>query len=328
MQRRLQCCLMRVARLHSAALMHNTNGWLMISCRTVHITESEAQSLVHLSEALFSDEANALGVCLPDTSLNLDGESGEGDLYTETLTTEKYMDVLVSSPTQIDTSGNVSASSTDLMMPLTQAVQELKLCQQREDQRAISAALSTAMCALMGSSSSPSSAAAAELLLAGADLKAIISDGTIRHMCIEDKCMSRCDFSTLSLLSVQANRVDFSRSLFYAAAFHNCVFRNCSFEGCVLKELRCLGDVCFDGCSFCFANISLRIPHEKPRRISVSSAATEGVGRYSAEHAVIFNRCDFDLCDFDGCDTLPASCFTNCTNTHLAAKFSSCVRTS
>lgn len=249
--------------------------------------ERRARLFSRLSGAMFADEAAALS--LPFTQNDTDDAS-------------QFLPSSSSSPPDCE-SERVAESDGDLLL-FSRAVRDLSVCPRAGNSPG---ALAAAVCAFIASDASGMNRAASELLLAGADVKALLSDGAIRDLRIVQKCMSQCDFSTVSFLSIHAEEVDFSRSLFYGAVFHDCVFVRCCFDGCVLKELRCSGSVRFEDCSLRFANIVLR----------VSSGGKAAPGR------LVFDRCDFDLADFSGSDSLPARCFTGCYNTSLAAKFSS-----
>ncbi|ORC87619.1 uncharacterized protein TM35_000212250 [Trypanosoma theileri] len=308
-----------------------------------HMTEEEAQLLAQLSEALLQDEANALAVSLPENNSvdsnsnnsnnnNNNNNNSEGESWMTQLSSQDYMELAMNpiipqreTPELQDggnnnnkekennnnnnNGSNVLASSVE-ESSLSRAMRDV-LQSSRSDE--MSAALAGAVCAFLTTPATLVNRAASELLLSGTDVKALLSDGTLRGLCMEEKCLSQCDFSTVSFLSVSARSVDFSRSVFYAAVFHDSVFVNCSFDGCVMKELRCSGHVRFEGCSFRFAHIVLR-------GSSLSSPATAGKKR-EKRSGVLFDRCEFDLCDFDGSDAIPQSCFVDCVNTDLASKF-------
>nr|CCC48767.1 conserved hypothetical protein [Trypanosoma vivax Y486] len=310
-------CIVRPLFTATAGQQLQTAGQFVVS-------EEDSRIFAQLSEALFTDESRKLSIELPASDL-MEEDTGEvlpSAKYTDAtaLTTPHNLDsgknVAVSGNTPAgDVSQPISAANTT---PLARAVQELSHCAPEH----YSTTLSTALSALMASEPSLSNRAASELLVTGADLRAILPDGAMRHLEIRNKCLTRCDFSTVSLLSVSAACVDFSRSLFYAAAFHNCVFVDCCFDGCVLKELRCLGNVRFERCSFCFAAIALRGIHKSSHTLCAQPrAAGNRTTRRWDGGTVVFDRCDFDLSDFDGSEYIPACSFIDCTNTHLAAKF-------
>ncbi|KEG07646.1 hypothetical protein DQ04_09191010 [Trypanosoma grayi] len=287
------------------------------------VSEEEAQLLAQLSGALFRDEANALSVPLPEISSstsggNLMGLNDDTESWQTQLSSEDCMDAALDPLPQQELhhdelkqghqlqSENVSSGG---MSSFAHAMRSVVAC---GDSGNASTALAAALCAVMTSEATVANRAVSELLLRGTDVKAVLPDGTLRGVCIEQKCLSQCDFSTLSFLSVRATGVDFSRSLFYASIFHNTVFTQCCFDGCVLKELRCTGNVRFVGCSFRFASIAMRV--------AASEASTAAVTK-AGSTCVVFDRCDFDLADFDGSDRVPARCFVGCFNTDLAAKF-------
>lgn len=259
--------------------------------------EMNAELLSRLSEAMFIDEAAALSLNLPPAGKCDDCKTTEG----AQISVEEHMSAALD-PSSSTSFCSASPASSQPPSPLAQAVWSLSNCSKAD---VFFGALSSAVCAFMGSDVSAMNRVASELLLAGTDMKAILSDGVICRQHIELKCMSRCDFSTISFISVSSTDVDFSRSLFYSAVFHDCIFVRCCFDGCILKELRCSGRVRFEDCSFRFANLVLRF-------LSDNKTANTDIG---------FDRCDFDLADFDGSDKLPASCFINCYNTHLASRF-------
>ncbi|EKF38726.1 hypothetical protein MOQ_001062 [Trypanosoma cruzi marinkellei] len=295
--------------------MHATEGKNALS--SLHLAEEKAQLFSRLSEALFADEAAALSLRLPDTGeCDVSGAVNEVEAPETSSSAEYCMEVALSPPPLLSSSskGNeghnkdgtrTNTAMCDSLSPTASfscAMDELSMCLHRSD---FSTALASAVRAFMSSDTSVMNRAASELILAGSDVKALFTDGTLRGVRMEHKCMSQCDFSTLSFLSVVATDVDFSRSLFYGVIFHDCVFVRCCFDGCVLKEISCSGNVRFEECSFRFASIGLRLPR----------------GEKKAHVRVLFDRGDFDLADFDGSERLPANCFTNCYNTDLSAKF-------
>ncbi|KAF5222299.1 hypothetical protein ECC02_004580 [Trypanosoma cruzi] len=294
--------------------MHATEGKNALS--SLHLAEEKAQLFSRLSEALFADEAAALSLRLPDTGeCEVSGAVNEAEALEAPPSAEHCMEVALSPPPLLSSSkGNeghdeegprTDAAMCDSLSPTATfscAMDELSMCLHGSE---FSTALATAVLAFMSSDTSVMNRAASELILAGSDVKALFPDGTLRGVRMEHKCMSQCDFSTMSFLSVVATDVDFSRSLFYGVIFHDCMFVRCCFDGCVLKEICCSGNVRFEQCSFRFASIGLRLSR----------------GEKKASVKVLFDRGDFDLADFDGSGWLPAKCFTNCYNTDLAAKF-------
>ncbi|RNF12072.1 uncharacterized protein Tco025E_06533 [Trypanosoma conorhini] len=281
-------------------------------------TAAEAQRFSQLSEALFADEAAALSLSLPGISdCEVTGAAAEEEAGEAQLSAEECMEVALEPPPpplvspskrgeQQDEgrpqAGTALCAGQSSLPSFSCAMVELSMCR---DAGEAATALATAVRAFMSSDTSVMNRAASELLLAGSDVKALVPDGTLRGIRMERKCMSQCDFSTVSFVSVFAAEVDFSRSLFYGAIFHDCVFVRCCFDGCVLKELRCSGNVRFEECSFRFANIEFRLSR----------------GDNATRAKVLFDRGDFDLADFSGSDRLPARCFVGCSNTDLAAKF-------
>ncbi|RNE95204.1 hypothetical protein TraAM80_10341 [Trypanosoma rangeli] len=305
-------CGRRVMNSHHR--LHSTTGIGTLSA--LRPAEEEAQLFSQLSEALFADEAAALSLSLPDISdCAVPATGAEEEAGEPQLSAEACMEVVLDPPLPLLTSrgneqlneeglqtGSTVCETQSSLPSFSHAMEDLSLCR---DGGGAATALATAVRAFMSSDTSVMNRAASELILAGSDVKALFPDGTLCGIRMEHKCMSQCDFSTVSFLSVYATEVDFSRSLFYGAIFHDCVFVRCCFDGCVLKELRCSGNVRFEDCSFRFANIELRLSR----------------GDKSTRAKVMFERGDFDLADFSGSDRLPARCFVDCCNTEIAAKF-------
>lgn len=171
---------------------------------------------------------------------------------------------------------------------------------------------------------------AATVLLAGLDMKAVLTRGEVAHRHLRHLTLPRCDFSQVRWADVTVEDCDLSRCIFYQSVLHDVVFRRCDFTGCLMKGVSCGGRVLFEDCAFRLAAVGLEYSREevggRARAVDAGDDAQER-GHYpfhrrGKDAGVRFTRCDFDLSDFQFSRGLTnPAIFVNCSNTHLAAGF-------
>ncbi|KPA86789.1 putative mitochondrial hypothetical protein [Leptomonas pyrrhocoris] len=178
---------------------------------------------------------------------------------------------------------------------------------------------------------------ASSLLLAGLDMKAVLSHGELSRRHLRHLSLTRCDFSRVRWSRVTVEDCDLARAIFYQAEWCDVVFRRCNFTGCLMKDVRCGGHVRFEDCVFRLAAVGLRCHRGESANETPLSNDGKGKARdlmngvtnddrdsrgRRGVSGVRFVRCDFDLSDFQNSNGLndPAS-FAQCSNVHLASRF-------
>lgn len=317
---RFCCTISWCARRSVSAAVLSGMGSRSLSSVSSALEAEEAfmTALGCISDALIKDE---LVHVVPSASLASSSSHSSERERTEALgvgeevDAEHYMDILLNSTVESGEpplANTVTTTTTLGAPPPAPATPPLP--------RGLSAVVSAApekqlAWLLQYSPQSAAQQAALELMLEGADFKALLVDGTLRGMHLKQRSLRRCDFTGVSFQSLQADQCDFSRSVFYSGRFHNCTFHRCTFDGALLKRVHCTGNVEFNDCSFRHGVLALQHPSWRPEK-------QKGAGRPNGAHTVVFRRCNFDLSDFEGTRLLNvSSAFISCSNTETAANF-------